>query len=334
MMEALRPYTDAVEDRLRAVAADLDLPGRSAEEMAALLTGGKMLRGSLLLWSHDAYGGDRGDYATDAAAALETIHTGLLLHDDVIDHDDVRRGEPTVEYRFREDGRDAGAPDPEHYGRSMAICVSDVMFFEALRRVADGPDPVAARLSERFNAVFAGVGRGEMRDVHVAETGAEPDAEDILSIYREKTARYSVALPLVAGATAAGADPADLDRAGELLGVAFQLKDDELDLLGSDLGKPGRSDLREGRRTLHRRLLLDRVDDPDGIRSLLAGDPSPGDLGRVVDAMRSHDVIADVRAEMEDRVGKARDLIDGLDLPEERREELHGFADYMLERER
>lgn len=332
-MEALAPHREAVAEELASIAADLSLPGRSAPEMEALLTGGKMLRGSLLLWTHEAYAGDRRDYARSAAAALETVHTGLLLHDDVIDRDDVRRGEPTVEYRFREDGRDGGARDPEHYGRSMAVCASDVMFFDALRRVAAGPAPVAAEISARFNEVFAGVGRGEMRDVHVSETRSEPGAEEIRSIYREKTARYSVALPLSAGAVVAGAEPGALERAGELLGVAFQLKDDELDLVG-DTGKPDRSDLREDRRTLHRRLLLDRSDDPDRFRTLLAGDPSGADLQGVVDAMRDHGVFAAVRSEMEENVAEARELIDGLDLPAERREELHGFADYMLARER
>ena len=223
-----------------------------------------------------------------AAAALEVFHAAALVHDDLIDNSDTRRGRPAAHRALEAAHRAAGWDgDAEAFGRSAAVLLGDLLvawsddlFEEGL--AAASVSPVAARAE--YARMRRDVTIGQFLDV--AEESAfrtEPDdrhAARALRVASFKSARYSVQQPLAIGAALAGADAAQqaaLAAFGHPLGMAFQLRDDVLGVFGDEAqtGKPSGDDLREGKRTVliafareglaasPRRILDELIGDPD-----------------------------------------------------------------------
>ena len=192
-----------------------------------------------------------------AAAAMEIIHSSLLIHDDIMDNDRLRRGGRTIFVQYEQAGRRARAADPAAFGRSMGICAGDVGYFLAWE-ILSGLALDAERKVELLALVsreLSYVGLAQMQDVAFSAFPRIPSRDDVLALYIYKTARYTFALPLMAGALLAGAPAVErrkLCELGERLGVIFQVRDDELGIFGSEAetGKPVGSDIREGKKTL------------------------------------------------------------------------------------
>jgi geranylgeranyl diphosphate synthase type I len=192
-----------------------------------------------------------------AAAALEIFHSALLIHDDVMDNDRLRRGFRTIFAQYENVGTRGRAADPERYGKNMGICAGDVCFFIASDMVARLNLEPGRRMA--FQALLARehayVGLAQMQDVTFGAFSRTPPVHDVYTLYLYKTARYTFSLPLMAGAVLAGRSGRILDRLaelGEYLGVIFQARDDEIGVFGAErkTGKPVGSDIREGKKTL------------------------------------------------------------------------------------
>lgn len=243
------------EDMAPALVAAEDLHGRLVESSA----GGKAFRARLLLAAFEACGGHDRDAALDLAAALELFQTAALIHDDVLDGSDTRRGRPSAHRAFEADHAAlALAGSGEDYGRAAAILAGDVALVAAQHAATAASARVGPRASDLFARMAALVTAGQHLDMRVAVTPVDSlDALEglIRAVMRSKTASYTAEYPLALGAAAAQADDATVDalaRAGVPLGIAFQLRDDVLGLTGSaaDTGKPVGDDIREGKRTL------------------------------------------------------------------------------------
>jgi len=262
---ASRPaIDDAIDDALARVRIRADGLGGGFPALADALTraagGGKRLRPALVAASFDAFGGDAdatpGLYPV--AAAFELLHTAFVVHDDVIDHDTMRRGIPNVagEFRLRGRANGADAAGAALLGDAAAILAGDLLLHESFRLVALADVDAATR--ERLfalldDAIYVSAA-GELADVEhsVAAELAEPDA--ILDAAFNKTAVYSFRAPLGAGAVLAGAPEAALtilEGAAGKLGLAFQLVDDLIGAFGSEeqAGREAGGDLRESKRT-------------------------------------------------------------------------------------
>ncbi|WP_426624566.1 polyprenyl synthetase family protein [Leifsonia sp. McL0607] len=221
--------------------------------------GGKRLRPRLVLTAYHGLSGDglRAD-AVQTALAVELLHTAFLLHDDVIDGDTVRRGRPNVAGEFSADARFRGAAEPRAllWGQSAAILAGDLLLHAAAQRVARLSAPESARsliLDLLDRAVFV-TAAGELADVGLATGLSDGGIDDVLTMTEAKTAVYTVAAPLAAGAALAGASEDLLDLLagyGRLVGTAFQLGDDLLGVYGEEAvtGKSASSDLRQGKQT-------------------------------------------------------------------------------------
>lgn len=338
--DAIEAVSQRLDNFVRAQRASSEAFGDEAmlfvDAGADVLRGGKRLRGRFLIAGWRAVEDATGSHSAlhpsvvDAAAALEIFHAAALVHDDVIDNSDTRRGRPAAHRALESSHRSAGwAGDAEAFGRSGAILLGDLLvawsddlFEDALAGVAE---PVARAARTQYAIMRREVTIGQFLDI--AEESAfmtEPDerhAERALRVASLKSARYSIEQPLAIGASLAGADAAQLDalRAfGHPLGMAFQLRDDVLGVFGdeSETGKPSGDDLREGKRTVliayarealplpARRIVDELVGDPlldaDQIASLQRTIIDAGALDRV------EALIADYAASAERALSGAR----------------------------
>ncbi|WP_300266067.1 polyprenyl synthetase family protein [Microbacterium sp.] len=277
---------DAVAARLHPFLASLDSEsadfGPDArvffDSAADALEGGKRLRARFCDtgWRAVARFADRSaDESTavwDLCAALEIFQAAALVHDDLIDNSDTRRGRPAAHRALEARHRALGwSGDAEAFGRASAILLGDLLvaWSDDLLERALTDHPQASAVRAEYARMRRGVTTGQFLDI--AEESAwrvNPDAEHAeraLRVARLKSARYSIEQPLLLGALLAGADAAQQEALrgfGLPIGMAFQLRDDVLGVFGeqSVTGKPAGDDLREGKRTVLIALTRERLD--------------------------------------------------------------------------
>ncbi len=236
-----------------------DDAARLVAEARAAVTGGKRFRAAFSYWGFRAAAREGYDERAilRAAASLELLHASALVHDDLMDASDTRRGRPATHRGFAALHREQSWPgDPEQYGAAAAILLGDLLLSwsdELLRRCGMPWDRIGPAL-EVLDACRSEVIAGQFLDVSVQARGrATVDAA--MTVLRYKSAKYSIERPLHVGAALAGAPQEALTALsgyGLPLGEAFQLRDDLLGVFGdpATTGKPAGDDLVEGKRTV------------------------------------------------------------------------------------
>jgi geranylgeranyl diphosphate synthase type I len=233
----------------------------------SLLQGGKRFRALFGYWGWRAVAESQDDLPSvvDAASALELFHAAALVHDDIIDNSDTRRGLPAAHRQFEKVHSDSGwRGDPTEFGRSGALLLgdlllgwSDELLDHGLRALGDVGRAEAAR--GEFNRMRTEVTYGQYLDVLEERSWHTRAEADLLSraqrVIVYKSAKYSVEAPLAIGAAMGGASLDQLSALREFglpLGIAYQLRDDLLGVFGDPelTGKPSGDDLREGKRTV------------------------------------------------------------------------------------
>ncbi len=261
--------------------------------------GGKRLRPVLTLVSSEAVGGKARD-AVEAAAAFELLHTFTLIHDDIMDRDDVRRNVKTVH---------------TIWGEPTAIVAGDALFakvFEAVTANAKRRKLSSAMTVELFDTVSRAsfeICQGQVLDMTFGDRKTVSEAE-YMRMVGSKTAALMEASTEV-GALLGGGKPAEvraLARYGRLMGVAFQIQDDVLGVTGKrkKLGKPIGSDIQEGKRTLivvRALKVASRRDRAKLLRALGKKNATRTEIRRAISVLRATGAI-DYAA------GKARKLVD------------------------
>ncbi len=305
----LSRHMHRAESRLAEVAeghgADL-----SAHAAGTLSAGGKRLR-PLLVFLCAADGGP----ALPAAVAVELLHMATLVHDDVLDRADLRRGRPTV---FSSGGREA------------ATATGDLLFSRAFAELTTTGSAEAVRvLSEASD----GLVRGELMQ-RADAWSADVTPERYMERCRLKTATLFEAACRMGALLGGEPDVANaLGRFGDRIGLAFQLLDDVLDVSGPPerTGKPRGADLLDGTVTLP--LILARRRDPElaalDLRNSITG---PARAAAVCDHIATSGALGDVREEALRHVAEAKAALTGLELPEARRRALDLVADGVVER--
>jgi geranylgeranyl diphosphate synthase type I len=259
-LRARRTEVTAIDGRL----------GADVDRLVAYISGGKRLRPQFLYSGWLA--ASRADVTENAgsgvpvgviqaAAALELIQACALIHDDIIDRSDTRRGRPSVHRSVEKLHADSGwSGDAAHFGVSAALLIGDLalawaddLFVAGLSGLGGPAEAFGA-----WRAMRTEVLAGQLLDLRItADEAADPQtaAADATIVNRYKTAAYTVERPLHLGAALAHAGPATvgaLRRYGQAIGVAFQLRDDLLGVFGDPAvtGKPAGGDLIEGKRTV------------------------------------------------------------------------------------
>ena len=360
MGSRLDDVLDTQATALNAIAPDLVPIADAARE---LLSGGKRFRALFCYWgwqsvasiatdelSPDADDRPGADAVITAAAALELFHAAALVHDDLIDNSDVRRGQPAAHRRFASVHRDAAwNGSSADFGGAAAILLgdllltwSDELFGDALEQLDDRRASHAAR--KEFALMRADVTAGQYLDVlEEASWQTRPQAERLPRAHRVilyKSAKYTVEAPLVIGGSIAGGSLAQLDalRAfGRPLGVAFQLRDDLLGVYGDPevTGKPAGDDLIEGKRTVLVELARQKLP-ANAVRLVdeLLGDPDldASQISMLRSTIRDSGAVDQVERIIAHQVQVARDVLIDAPLGRGAREELRTLADTVTRR--
>lgn len=336
-----------IKRRHKQLPGGLDWQADILERLHNFTGAGKLLRGSLVCYSY-AICHESQPAATlpgvvlNTAVAIELIHATLLIHDDVIDRDDLRRGQPAIHRQYSDLAAARHLPEAPRLGENLALCAGDMILFMAFELLASaqaesGGSPV---LSELFVRELTTVCAGQMQDIYLGALAKPPAKRDIYAVMRAKTAAYSVALPLAAGAILAGRPIAarkQLYAVGLAAGTMFQIRDDELGALGrsANIGKPVGSDIREGKKTLLYYYLWQAAG--SGERRKLTnifGNPeaAPHDIAYVQQALRRYHVPARLQADIEQLERTAARHIDQLKLGQPAKAELLRLARFCAAR--
>jgi geranylgeranyl diphosphate synthase, type I len=333
---ALAEFLDDQRAALSAMDASL-VP--IVDEVSALAEGGKRLRPAFAYWGwRGASGGDGEDDSAvlRAVAALEFVHASALVHDDVMDGAQTRRGRPATHIGFTaRHGGDALSGDGVAFGTGAAILVGDLALVwsdELLGR--SGISPAAlTRARAVWDTMRTEVTAGQYLDL-LRAAGGLPGPQGALTVARYKSAGYTVQRPLQLGVAIAGAGPEVAEACtaiGLPLGEAFQLRDDVLGVFGDPTvtGKSVDDDLREGKQTLLVALAEERTDAAG--RQLLSDVLGNADAGTVeFDALRRLLEDTGARVRVEERIGeqtaRARDAIAAAPLTADARAALDALA--------
>jgi octaprenyl-diphosphate synthase len=312
--EYLKPELDAVNREINAV---IESDTRLVKEVGDyVLSGrGKRLRPIMLLLVSKACGFNGANHI-NVAAALEIIHTATLLHDDVIDKAELRRGRPSVNARWGDD---------------VAILIADYLYANAFRLAMQSLSPVVI---STICQVTAQMCEGEMYQIEKRQQFLTTD--DYLRIVRHKTAfLFSACTGL--GAVLAELDEPDilkLTRYGMDFGIAFQITDDTLDLVGQDdeLGKDSGTDIRNGKQTLPLISAFEAADETER-EKLRAMWNNGGDARPMLDIIQAHNGVEHSLSLAREYSEKAKHFLTVL--PAGRASDyLAQLADYVIERTR
>ena len=309
--------------------------------------GGKRLRPAFVWFTYRAFGGTRCEEALPLALATELLHTYLLIHDDVMDHADLRRGEPSAQVRFRDAHRARGlAGDAAEFGVSVAILLGDLAQTWAVEQVFALPldGPRRSELLAAFAAMCEEVIAGQYSELLVAGRRSRPGEvreDELLRVLQMKSGRYTAERPIQLGAILAGAPAAAtaaLCRYGRSVGEAFQLQDDLLGTFGDPerTGKPVEADLKEGKLTIliHHARALAGPADRETIAAAL-GNPELNEcqarhIQRLIEASGAR---TRVEAMIDLRLEEARAALGGLALHSEGQVFFAGLLDHLKGRE-
>jgi octaprenyl-diphosphate synthase len=237
--------------------------------------------------------------AQKLAAVVEAIHLASLLHDDVIDEADMRRGVKSINAK---------------YGDFTAVMLGDIIYSRAFYELTSFSEKIAKLIS---NAVYL-LSQGELEDVKLSKD-LNLDKEKYMQMIYKKTASL-IEAACGAGAVSRGFDEEDFKLYGKNLGLAFQIVDDVLDITQDEatLGKPAMHDFYEGKTTLPYIYLFEALDDEDKekLKSLYKKRLNENEKSWIKDKMKEFGVIEKTLKEAEKLVDEAKEVIGKYQIPE------------------
>ena len=218
---------------------------------------GKCIRGFLISLGYKILK-ENIDYSYHLSLAYEVFQTSVLIHDDIIDNDNLRRGKKTIHYSNYLKYKSLNDSEAKNTSESIALCVGDYGFFKVNEIIIKyyKDDPNFSKLFDYYNDIVLKTVEGELIDVILSFENKYKENENlennIMIVYKLKTAFYSIIGPLSLGLILGGIDDNKLEEIknfGEKVGIAFQIQDDILGIY-SDMGKVVGSDIKEYKQTI------------------------------------------------------------------------------------
>ncbi len=305
---------------------------------AFTMNGGKRLRPMLIVLGHDLFA-PHDDKVFRAAISMELTQTYLLIHDDIMDQSEIRRGKPSLHVAVRNQ-MPGHVNDARRISENIAIVAGDLadsLAHQALLECGMDPSDVI-RANIELSRIIEMTGYGQLIDIDSA-TNDSFGQRDLLRLHILKTAKYTIEGPLILGAMLSGTkeDVKPLSYYGTLLGTAFQLHDDILGLFGdeAETGKSIKSDVNEGKKTLLMLKALENTsqENREFIKKCLAsGDVSDGDFHRLRQIVKDSGSYDYSRKMMESMIEKSKEYLSQVNGNAEIKEFLKWLANYIIER--
>ena len=324
VVDILKKYSKSIDEEIRNSLGTVDPDELQKSAQHLIKAGGKKIRPSLVVLSSEAVGGNAED-ALKTAAAVELIHTFSLIHDDIMDKDDMRRGKPSVHVLW---------------GEPMAILAGDTLFSKAFETVLETPiDGVTyERVVNALKTVVDScikICEGQASDMCFEGNFDVSEDQYMNMIYKKTGALISAATR--SGAIIGGGTPEQVETLteyGRLIGLAFQIQDDYLDVISDeeDLGKPVGSDIVEGKMTLMVVHALSKASDDDKkeLVSILKAKEDT-DVDRAMEIFEKYGSINYTRDIALENVDRSKKLLETLD-ESDSTVALAMIADYVLQR--
>ena len=324
VVDILRKYSKDIDVEIKNSLDTVDPEELQKSTQHLIMAGGKKKSPSLVVLSSEAVGGTA-EVALKTAAAVELIHTFSLIHDDIMDKDEMRRGKPSVHVLW---------------GEPMAILAGDTLFSKAFETVLETPidnisyERVLNALKTVVDACIK-ICEGQASDMCFEGNFEVNEGEYMNMIYKKTGALIAAATR--SGAIIGGGNPVEVETLaeyGRLIGLAFQIQDDYLDVVSEeeDLGKPVGSDIVEGKMTLMvvHALSNASVKDKEELISILK-DNGDTDVGRAIELFEKYGSINYARDIAIRNVDTAKNLLETLN-ESEATVSLAMIADYVLQR--
>ncbi|HRN71022.1 MAG TPA: polyprenyl synthetase family protein [Candidatus Woesebacteria bacterium] len=311
------------------------------DRLETFTIGGKGIRGGLFILSAEMFGYKQREVVLDIAASLELLQSSLLIHDDIMDNDFVRRGNPSVFAQYIENGKHIGTADSLSYGKSMGICIGDIGFFMAMDIASKALHNHINRdkLVNKLHKELIIVGLAQMDDVTFAASQKTPEINEIINMYRYKTAHYTFSLPLTLGGIIADQTSdtiSQLEKLGEYIGLLFQIKDDELSVYGKEklTGKPIGSDLRENKKTVLRALLEKNLShaEKNQFEKISQKNITDSDIQYYLALLEQYQIREKIKNIMQQYESEATDNITNLQITQEHKQILLALLEYVTDR--
>ncbi len=325
VIEILKKYSESIDHEIKEALSTINPQALLEASNHLTKAGGKKIRPSLAVLSCEAVGG-KPEYALKTAAAIELIHTFSLIHDDIMDADDMRRGEPSVHVLW---------------GEPMAILAGDIIFSKAFETVirTETDNSSYKRVTQALETVVDScikICEGQACDMSFEGNFDVSESEYMEMIYK-KTAAL-IAASTKAGAIIGGADEKQVEALaeyGRLIGLAFQIQDDYLDVVSDEesLGKPVGSDIVEGKMTLMVVKALESAspEDKETLITILK-ENNPERVDEAIAIFEKYGSIEYTHQVALDNVQKAKDLLNIFE-DSEAKDALILLADFVLERQ-
>lgn len=256
----LKTVLDDTFDRFQSEDGRYILDEEFFKQMKSFAKSGKLFRGCLLLSVYSALTNSKDiTGAVKIAAGLELYCSGLLVQDDIMDRDAMRRGGVTSHIQLQGWAAERKIAQPAHFGRSIAMCFGDILYFLATRLLAEAEIPYDSKLQALAisSRELALLGLAQSEDMRMAGTSIENvSKEEIIAMQYGKTGRYTGRWPLAVAGTLAKMSEENVEklaRVGDEIGLLYQFRDDYLGIFGDSekTGKNTASDIREGKKTLY-----------------------------------------------------------------------------------
>lgn len=302
-----------------------------------LNSNGKLVRGTLVNLGYNLLKDD--DYSYNLALAYEVFQTSILIHDDIIDNDNKRRGVDTIHY-INDEKYKKYSNESKHLGDSIAICMGDYGLYKANQIISKSyeKDPNLGKVLNYFNDTVLNTIKGELLDVILPFESKYKGMDNkvledsIMNIYKLKTSHYTIIGPMSVGLILGNAKDSyidDIKLFGEKVGIAFQIQDDILGIYSDNMGKVIGSDIKEFKQTiLYSHIMTTQY--KDELLKYYGKENTTEEVRELFKKSKSYDYALDMMNKLYD---ESLSILDNISwITNDKKDILRGFVEYLRKR--